>query len=175
MLATAHAVTPHHWGRSPLGVRCARRLLARSRLRCAARHQFLERGLVADRIEVGVVGSERAEPLRPGDREPEVLDRVGWMLPRGAALSDTSARLVSLRAGASRKTTTAEGNRPGFRSRRSGGGRVGTRPRRTSRARANSACRVRAATRQTTTSAAVCDASRQNSRAEGGYRRRLGY
>jgi hypothetical protein len=39
-------------------------------------HQFLERGLVADRIEVGVAGSKRAEPLRPVDREPKVFDRI---------------------------------------------------------------------------------------------------
>src|SRR5215211_1618002 len=43
--------------------------------------QLPERGLVADRIEVGVGAGERAQPLavplRAVEREPEVLDRVG--------------------------------------------------------------------------------------------------
>src|SRR6266480_4136054 len=39
--------------------------------------QFLERGLFANRIEVRVVRSKRAEPLHPIDCEPKVLDRVG--------------------------------------------------------------------------------------------------
>ena len=48
-------------------------------------HELSERRLVADGIEVGVLGSERAEPLRPVDREPEVLDRLGR--PPGEALA----------------------------------------------------------------------------------------
>jgi hypothetical protein len=59
------------------GARCAGAGAGRpSRPASRLAHQLLERGLVADRVEVGVVGSERAEPLRPVDREPEVLDRV---------------------------------------------------------------------------------------------------
>jgi len=38
-------------------------------------HQRLvNSGSIADRIEVGVAGSKRAETVRPVDREPEVLD-----------------------------------------------------------------------------------------------------
>src|SRR5256886_10408094 len=50
-----------------------------------AADQFLERGLVADRIEVRVVLCERAKPLRHVDRAPEVVDRVGR--PAGEALA----------------------------------------------------------------------------------------
>ncbi len=42
-----------------------------------SRDQLLERGVVPYRIEVGVVGGERAGPIRTLDREPEVLYRVG--------------------------------------------------------------------------------------------------
>src|SRR5438034_422329 len=47
--------------------------------------EFLERGLVADRVEVGVLGGELAKPVRPLERQPQVLDSV--LLPAGEALA----------------------------------------------------------------------------------------
>src|SRR5439155_6207282 len=62
-------------------------------------HQLLERGFVADRIEVGVAGSKRAEPLRPVDREPEMLDRVGRPPREALAARDIVERRAVLRMG----------------------------------------------------------------------------
>jgi hypothetical protein len=53
-------------------------------LRLAA-DQFLERRLVADRIEVRIVLREGSEALRDVDRAPEVLERV--CRPAGEALA----------------------------------------------------------------------------------------
>src|SRR5919198_40484 len=53
--------------------------------RASLAHELLERGLLTDRVEVGILGSERAELLSPVDREPKVLDR--FVLPAGEALA----------------------------------------------------------------------------------------
>src|SRR6478735_3404597 len=47
--------------------------------------QFLERGVVAYRVEVRVLGGERGGARRTLDGEPEVLDRVGR--PSGKTLA----------------------------------------------------------------------------------------
>ena len=52
---------------------------------CVALNQLLERGLVADRVEVAVLGSKRTERFVAVDREPEMLDRV--VCPPGEALA----------------------------------------------------------------------------------------
>src|SRR5205085_5055834 len=48
-------------------------------------HELPERRLVADRIEVRILGGVRAELVEPLDREPEVLD--GIVLSAGQALA----------------------------------------------------------------------------------------
>ena len=59
-------------------------LLPRS-LGCFSLNQLLERGLVADRVEVAVLGSKRTERFVAVNREPEMLDRV--VCPTGEALA----------------------------------------------------------------------------------------
>ena len=52
---------------------------------CFALNQLLESGLVADRVEVAVLGSKRTERFVAVDREPEMPDRV--VCPTGEALA----------------------------------------------------------------------------------------
>ena len=59
-----------------------------------ALNQLLESGLVADRVEVAVLGSKRPERFLAVDREPEMPDRV--VCPPGEALA---AREVVVRPG----------------------------------------------------------------------------
>lgn len=73
------------WVRECPLTRPARSLLPRGWLGCVALDQFLESGLVADRVEVAVPGSKRTERLVAIDREPEMLDRV--VCPAGEALA----------------------------------------------------------------------------------------
>ena len=56
-------------------------------------HQLLERLLVADRIEVRIVGCERAKLLRAVDREPQVRDRVVGPTDPGLAARDGVGQL----------------------------------------------------------------------------------
>jgi hypothetical protein len=53
-----------------------------------AADEFLERGLVADRIEVRIVLCVRAKPLRHVDRAPEVVDRVSRPARKALAAGD---------------------------------------------------------------------------------------
>src|SRR3954465_13852345 len=39
-------------------------------------HQLLEGGLVADRVEVRVLGGEGPQPVLPPDGQPQMLDRI---------------------------------------------------------------------------------------------------
>src|SRR2546421_4997132 len=62
-----------------------------------AADQFLERGLVADRIEVRIVLCVRARPLRHIDRAPEVVDRVARPAREALAAGDVVEQLGVLR------------------------------------------------------------------------------
>src|SRR5215204_408657 len=64
-----------------------------------ARDERLERGLPANRAEVGIAYGKRAETLRLVDREPQVLDRVGRSAGEALAASQVveQPRILGMR------------------------------------------------------------------------------
>ena len=57
-------------------------------MRSSLREQLLERGVLPDRIEVGIASKERAGPLREFDRAPKVRDGVVLLAGEAFAASD---------------------------------------------------------------------------------------